>query len=169
MENRYEIRGNTAVIFINTGEIQPVEALIGVEDLEKVKGTPGWLREFTHPRTGRAYARFDKYGGRVFLHRLIMNTPKGYKVMHRDGNGLNCQRANMVDVPAQYDGPPPLFETITAPEAPKKIKGVSFHKPSGRWSATVFYQGKRHCLPYSKTQAEAAARITEFKNERGIP
>ncbi len=31
----------------------------------------------------------------VYLHRIIMNAPRGLQVDHRDGDGLNCQDENM--------------------------------------------------------------------------
>jgi hypothetical protein len=31
----------------------------------------------------------------IYMHRLIMNTPKGMQVDHKDHDGLNCQKNNM--------------------------------------------------------------------------
>lgn len=45
------------------------------------------------------YAKYTqhKHGkhATVFLHRLIIQAPPGILVDHRDGNGLNCQKANL--------------------------------------------------------------------------
>lgn len=168
MRNEYAVNNDKVLIYMVNAAV-----IIDADDFKKVSEVPGMLQPFIHPRTGATYARFDRVGGRVLLHRLIMDTPKGQRVAHRDGNGLNCTRANMVNVPQFYTGPLPSPEKEPAPtpqEGPKKsgIKGVTWHKKSERWAATVFHEGKRHCLPYSKTVEEAAARIAEFKKERGI-
>lgn len=167
MENRFNTVGSITHITISDTNV----AVIDTVDLEKVKATPGWIKEFIHSRTGVTYARFDRVGGRVLLHRLIMDTPKGQRVGFRDNNGLNCCKANLVNVPQFYTGPLP--EPVPTPEKAEvpprsKHKGVTWHKRSGRWAATVFHKGKRYCLPYSKTEDEAAARIVAFKAERGI-
>ena len=36
-----------------------------------------------------------KGGGKVYLHRLVLNTPPELDVDHKDGNGLNNSRANL--------------------------------------------------------------------------
>ena len=40
-----------------------------------------------------AYTMID--GKKVFMHDMIMETPKGYKVIHKNGNGLDNRRSNL--------------------------------------------------------------------------
>lgn len=62
----------------------------------------GWLNQWkwtAYENHGNYYAHRTVYSKvrqqKIKLHRLIMNTPKGMQVDHRDHNGLNCQRHNM--------------------------------------------------------------------------
>ncbi len=34
----------------------------------------------------------------IFMHREIMNCPDNLTVEHKDGNGLNCQKYNMINI-----------------------------------------------------------------------
>lgn len=57
-----------------------------------------WLSQWNWYVSGRErelYAKGWVNGSSVIMHRLIMNTPDGLEVDHRDHNGLNNQRANL--------------------------------------------------------------------------
>jgi hypothetical protein len=50
------------------------------------------------------YAVNGKGEKKMFMHRLILRATKGQKVDHRDGNGLNNQRANIRLASASQNG-----------------------------------------------------------------
>jgi hypothetical protein len=58
-----------------------------------------WLSQYrwcaARVRSGICYAVTTIDGKTVFMHRLIMNAPKGKVVDHIDGNGLNDRRGNL--------------------------------------------------------------------------
>lgn len=51
---------------------------------------------------------------------------------------------------------PPLIQC-------SKYKGVSFHKPTCKWSATLYVEKKNHTLGYFDTEDEAYAEVLKFK------
>src|ERR1700752_671254 len=55
-----------------------------------------WCAVIANYKTGRVYAtaREKPHDRRILLHRFILNAPKGVKVDHEDGDGLNCCRSN---------------------------------------------------------------------------
>jgi len=68
----------------------------------------------------------------VYMHRLILNAPKEMLVDHRDGDGLNNQRANLRLASRRENA-------RNRPEQKNNkagLKGVS-QVPSGRWRASI--------------------------------
>lgn len=72
-------------------------ALIDAEDAERVLAV-NWVYE-KNKRSGKEYvhrgAIVDGKNTTVYLHRFVMNAPKGVHVDHKDNDGLNCQKHNL--------------------------------------------------------------------------
>ncbi len=69
----------------------------------------------------------------LLLHRLLLNTPPGTQVDHKDGDGLNNRRSNLrIATNAQncMNQPPPSNNT-------SGYKGVSYHKARRKWQAKI--------------------------------
>lgn len=173
MKNQYEIRERITAIKIRRKDGTILEAIIDTVDLPKVQAIDG----FFHARWQPRFNRFDIWaavktplGGvkEIALHRLMAgNISRGMHTRILDDNALNCRRDNLLNVPMNKT----VKDVILANIPPVKttgIKGVSYHKPSGLWSATVFHQGKRHCLGYRKEEAEAAQLVLDFRAQHGI-
>ena len=64
-------------------------ALVDDEDYDRIVSVGEW---HTHCAGHTNYARSGKNG---YLHRFIMNPPKGKVVDHIDHNGLNNQKSNL--------------------------------------------------------------------------
>jgi hypothetical protein len=104
MKNKYEIRGEETVIFLNY-KGQTLETVIDTEDLEKAMKFPNtW------------HASYDKYAKTYYvagaetvngmpvywrLHRTIMDTPVGLVVDHRNHDGLFNRKTNLRNVTTQ--------------------------------------------------------------------
>lgn len=75
-------------------------ALIDAEDAERVLAFK-WsaLCPARARRQPKWYAVRQDYSGprqrMIYLHRFIMDAPHGVEVDHKDGNGLDCRRANL--------------------------------------------------------------------------
>lgn len=118
-----------------------------------------WSRE---ERNGCEYALSTNRGPdgrRVFMHVLLMGQRSGFRVDHRDGNGLNNRRSNLRwATAAQNQWNKRRQRTSRSP-----YKGVwSPNKDHPKWRAAVECNGVRHFLGSFDT-AEGAARAYDRK------
>lgn len=88
-------------------------------------------------------------GTRLWVHRLIAETPDGYVTDHINGNGLDNRQRNLRICSAGMNG---------RNKRPKigKFKGVSLHKPTGLFRATLMLDGRTVSGGYFKSEMEAA-------------
>jgi HNH endonuclease len=76
---------------------------------------------------------------KIYMHRVILNAPKGVRIDHIDGNGLNNQLDNL------------RFATHAENEANRGknknnksgFKGVSWSKRRRKWLAQIGFEGKQ--------------------------
>ena len=89
---------------------------------------------------------------RVFMHRLIMNAPKGLCIDHIDINGLNNRRSNLRPcTPAQN-----VQNSRPRSNASSKYKGVFWNKKNKKWIATIHKGENRTYLGGFDDEIEAA-------------
>lgn len=119
-----------------------------------------WLNKFkwqmlTTPQ-GRHYVqRSVKVAGKVhsqFLHRLIMDAPKGMVVDHVNNDGLDNRRSNL-RVTTQSRN---LMKQTPRKTSTSQYRGVSLYKYTGRWTAKARVDGREYPLGYFGTEEEAA-------------
>lgn len=102
----------------------------------------------------------------IRLHRVVLGFGRGDPLVdHRDGNGLNCRRANLR----------PSTSTVNSRNRREKgnssspYSGVYLYKKNGRWLAVIGMHGKIKHLGYFDTQQEAlSARLNAEKSLWGI-
>jgi hypothetical protein len=100
----------------------------------------------------------------IFMHRLILNAPKGVQVDHLDGDGLNNTRANLrLCTHAQNMANQRLRRATNT----SGYKGVYWKKHAKQWCAQIKHQGRKHHLGYYRNPEDAAraydrAAITFF-------
>lgn len=111
-----------------------------------------------HPsvRAHTVYAQSTQLGG-VLLHRIIMNPAPALIVHHKDKNGLNCQRENLVVITQSQN----LMFTSKKTLTKNKYKGVYSNKYQSAYTINKFYaqirvRGKRLHLGMFPTEEEAA-------------
>lgn len=173
MRNTYEVRANYTVIFLQRKDGSQMEARISNSKLEKVLAIDGKFYPMWHKRKQTFYARCDlKISvSRVkctMLHRVIKEPGTGQHTTHLDGDGLNCVDSNLMNVAPFIKTKDAIQQAIPAKRPTSGTKGVTWHVATSRWASTVFYQGKRYCLGYSKTEAEAVKIVMDFRKEKGI-
>jgi len=89
---------------------------------------------------------------RVFMHRLIMNAPKGLFIDHIDGNGLNNRKCNLrLCTPAQN-----VQNSRPRSNTSSKYKGVFWNKTNKKWIATIHKGDNRIYLGGFDDEIEAA-------------
>lgn len=102
------------------------------------------------------YAVRNTYIGKTqtkeYLHRRIMNAPKGMTVDHKNlNNGLDCREANLRLATYSQQMANTRINSLNT----SGYKGVYWHKPKQKWRVVVRFHGKRFYLGYFDDIEEA--------------
>lgn len=131
-------------------------ATVSDEDYERVaalkwhaiKG-PG-LTWYAVRRTSR---RCPGPRGVIWMHRFILNAPKGIDVDHKDRNGLNNTRENLRLCTKREN----MRNTVrTQASKTSRYHGVSYYKSTGKWKAQIKTTEKKVSLGYFLNEIDAA-------------
>lgn len=125
-------------------------AIVDAQDYE-------WLSKHrwrTHEdRSGTCYALRGSARKVIFMHRAIMNPPKGMVVDHIDGNGLNNRRSNLRICSKRQN----KYNQRPMKNAGSRFKGVYLAKgKSDQWCAVVRCKGEAFYLGSFDDEIEAA-------------
>ncbi len=134
-------------------------ALIDDEDFERVSKFK-WTY-FYNPHNKKQYARRGVGGRRnqktVYMHRFIMDAPKGLQVDHINGDGLNNQKHNLrLATNAQNHQ-----NQVKSVASKSGFKGVSIDKKRNNFYARIQHNQHKTHLGYFQTAFEAAAAYDE--------
>ncbi len=133
-------------------------ARIDAEDYDKV-ARRRWCARHS---TSTCYAIAD--GRDIFMHRLVTDAPKGLVVDHIDRDGMNNTKRNLRLCSIKQN------MRNTGPTANKSspYKGVSLHKATGRWRASIFWRerGRSLHLGYFKDEIAAAKAYDKEAKKR---
>lgn len=144
---------------------QGLSALIDDEDFDFVSEYRWYVNAY-------GYAVCNHYiGGRIskgyygqeviFMHRLIMDAPKGVEVDHKDANRLNNCRVNLrLCNKSQNQANSKIRKDNTS-----GYKGVSWHKQVSKWHANIMLGGKSKSLGLFDTKEQAAQAYREASLE----
>ena len=130
-------------------------ALVDDEDFERLNQFH-WLAVKHGHNLWYAMRHGKKVNGRqpsFYLHRDILNAPKGIKCDHKDCDGLNNQRANLrlcTDLENARNIRPQTRKLTSV------FKGVHFRKDRGKWRVLIRYNGKQKYVGSFHTENEAA-------------
>jgi len=129
-------------------------AIVDPEDYQKL-AEEDWYYIESNSKNSYA-ARID--GGKIiYMHRQIMNAPKGKIVDHRDHEGLNNTKQNLrFATPSQNCCNKTLLKKGTS-----KYRGVSFYKKTGKWQAAIGCNGIDKHLGLFENEADAARAYDE--------
>ena len=125
-----------------------------------------WLRHHAisvapHGRTFRAFIR-DANSISWYLHRAILQPPDDLVVDHKNGNGLDCRRANL-EVCLQSEN----MQNILSINSATGERNV-YSTKDGRYMVSVTLAGRKHYLGYFSLVETAAAAASEFR-ELNLP
>lgn len=168
MKNRYEIRGDETIIFVNDKHGTEYEVKIDTEDLERVKQINlTWKCEKRDDKKYPAIVAETSRKGknvRIYLGRLIMNTPKNLRVHYLLGDRLDLRKkmlrnSSNVQINQSKDG---LEKNIS------KIRGVHWDKERKLWKAICYINGKNYFLGRYANLEEAKYVVENFR-ENNMP
>lgn len=119
------------------------------------------------------YARRQEYLGKkdgkrtfrlVYLHRLIMNAPKGKQVDHINGDTLDNRKSNLRVVTRSLN----QHNRKISCRNQSGATGVYWHKQRSKWHAQVMVDRKKKSLGLFDEVLEATGAVQEFKRSHGV-
>ena len=111
-----------------------------------------WLSRWNWHVTSGGYPARSVKGGQIFMHREIMQPPKGMVVDHVDGSKANCCRFNLrVCTRKQNQG-----NMRKQRGAYSRFKGVSYNKRRRKCFAQCDFGGRHRWLGFFANEIEAA-------------
>jgi hypothetical protein len=119
-------------------------AYVDAEDYE-------WLNQW-HWRAHGGYAARNERSKRIFMHRQIMQPPKGKVVDHISGNGYDNTRANLRNITGQQN----MLNKEKRVGAISMYKGVGYDRRRHQWYARVYSTQESSWLGLFDTEVEAA-------------
>lgn len=143
---------------------QGYEAIIDAADVPLVEGL-NWFAAVSRRRDGSIrtiYAHRNVRVGKgrakpMSLHRTLLQSPAGFVIDHRDGNGLNNRRENLRIATLHQN------QQNERKRSSNKSghKGVYWHKATKKWAASLFVDGRRMHLGVHSNLETAAAVVQE--------
>jgi hypothetical protein len=110
-----------------------------------------WLNRY-HWRSLNGYPSRREKQREVLMHRQIVDAPADKVVDHIDGNRRNACRSNL-RICTREENQCNLRKRRTGRS---RFKGVTFHKPRGKWKAQYRFKGRLYHLGYFDDEVEAA-------------
>lgn len=107
------------------------------------------------PKRQRARGLLRRAKTRQYLHRYVLALAKKFypEVSFASGDPFDCRLVNLKPYRREEDGARRImFRTNSS-----GFKGVSFHKPSGKWAAMIRSRSRLHHLGLFKSPDAAAA------------
>jgi len=123
-------------------------AIVDAEDYEELSRYKWHVN-----KGGRTdYAKSQKKGKAIKMHRLLMRAPKGLFVDHINHNGLDNRKSNL-RLCTRIEN---LRNQLPRRGGASQYKGVGWHKKSKKFVARIYMEGKRMHLGYFDDEIEAA-------------
>ena len=147
------IEGDLAFVTLTRGNVATIDAA----DVPLVAGRD-WC---TLPAMGKVYAaRSGGPGKLVLMHRLLLEADPARHVDHINGDTLDNRRANLRQATRSEN----LRNARLSRANTSGVKGVSWHKHSGKWRGQIMAQGKQTEVGYFDT-LDAAAAAMDFARD----
>lgn len=135
-------------------------ALVDDADYPLVAGQ----RWHLHSRDGYAVSKRTVAGRRVseLMHRVVVGLALGdpWEVDHRDGNRLDCRRANLRVLTTAQNS-----QNRTVVTGRSRFRNVSWHKASGRWQVKLTVNYRQVHGGLFERELDAALRAQAMRDE----
>ncbi|MNO86373.1 AP2 domain protein [compost metagenome] len=152
MKNRFEVRGNTTVIFVNYKE-EIVEVLVSTSDLPKLMEFPyKWGYNCGYIQAATYFEGKHKQKS-IKLHRFLTEAPDGLVVDHINGDKLDNRKENLRVVTSRINN-----------QNRKNSKNVYLDKRSNNYYASVRTKERIYYSRYFKTFEEARKEAIKMRS-----
>jgi HNH endonuclease len=169
MNNRIEIRGKIAVIFVPYQRHLILECLVDIEDLPRLQTIPRSISSQWREAQQTFYCYFPRIiDGRqqnTYIHRFISQASDGFEVDHKNHNGLDNRKDNLrVGTKSQN-----MLNRRGAARSNRSsgVRGVNWDNTGKCWSGKVMIDGEKYHVGQFDTVAEAEKAVTEFRLSAG--
>lgn len=165
MKNKFEVRGDTTIIYIKRKNGDLYEVLIDTEDLEKIRSLK---KNITIRDAGRSrmYADVEvtnKAAGkrrRIGVHRLLMGDPEGLVIDHINHNSLDNRKANLRAITNAENGQNRRGAHV---DSKTGTRGVTFRKDRMKYQVQIGVNKVPHYLGLYETVEEATLVAERFR------
>lgn len=154
--NEIRIKNNNTYLIINSPKHGEFKILIDKEDINKLNKYK-WSIQMVRSVTDKDYVAFYATSGTVgFLHRFVVNCPKGMVVDHINGNTLDNRKSNLRICTHKQNS-----ENRKLHKRNKNgCTGIFYdigrgNNPTPKWIAHICIDGKRKHLGRFNTKEEA--------------
>jgi AP2 domain len=166
MKNKYEVRGETTAIIIESRKYGRIETIIDTEDLPKVSEASSWRAHWRDDtKSFYAYGYITDENGKhrsVQMHRHVLGlTDPDKQVDHVEHDTLDNRKSKLnVVTTAENCQNRRKFSTNTS-----GYTGVTWDKSRGKWVASIVVNYKRKNLGRydDKDEAIRARRAAEYE------
>ena len=174
MKNTYVIRDGVGIIFVDAppdAGYGYLEVRLDVADLETAKAWPGSWYGVNNKRDNAIYIRATKTTQptpgytqkQPFLHRVIARPSRGEVTQFKDGDSLNLQRRNLVNMPIGEKWKP-----VGDPTKLPIVRGVHWRPEKQRFEVRVFHKNKGYYLGvYPADEWKKANKVAELFRQLG--
>ncbi len=171
MNNSFEIRGETAVIFVRHRRAGSFEVIVDAADLPGIRASYGNV--FVSKSRGGWYAKTRYCTGetmteRAFvLSRMLLDAPAGLLVDHRNHNTLDNRRENIRIV--DHTGNQLNRFGANRDNKSSGIRGVHWDANARKWKARIKKNGVSHHLGMFVSKGLAALAVqTKLAELEGV-
>ena len=144
------------------------EALVDAADLPLIEGMR-WNRSERTDGEDAVVVRSAPSGEQVHLRRVVLGLVEAghrHKLSHRNGDALDCRRANLVvRDPTEHCGHARKRRSAAGVPCTSRFKGVSRAEKKRKWSAQITHYGRTRRLGYFEDEIAAAQAYDEAARE----
>jgi hypothetical protein len=128
-------------------------AIVDDTDFDRLSQFKWCALELTHTFYAMRNERQKETGNphRIYMHRLIMNTPSGFDTDHHDHDGLNNTRANLRICTRVQN-----TRNARPRGGRSEYKGVSWHNQRNKWITRIRFDGTQKHVGIYTSESEAA-------------
>ena len=142
------VEGDVAYVTLTKG----YEAIIDASDAHIVSGFDWQAKEYEHLVYATRTATVNGVRKELKMHRAILSPPIDMNVDHISGDGLDNRRSNL----RQASHTQNMHNQRKSKNNTSGYKGVSFHKPTGKWRPVIRVGGKMISLGLFFSPEDAA-------------